>query len=91
MQRDMWPSGVYADMAVLLLRGNEFEKMLEVLNFLLNSQSSVIGSVHPKRLKELFAACVTRGHTLGALVSCCFSLFSNRSFIGICNCIFFHF
>ncbi|XP_001605541.1 protein PTCD3 homolog, mitochondrial [Nasonia vitripennis] len=69
MQRTMWPASIYGDVAVLLIRGNEFEKMLEVLNFLVKSLDAVVGSIYPNRLQEIFAACLDRGHVPGALLT----------------------
>lgn len=71
----MWSANIYGDMTVLLIRGNEFEKMLEVLNFLVKSLDAVVGVINPNRLQEIFAACLDRGHIPGALVSCCFCFF----------------
>lgn len=81
MQRSMWPASVYGDMAVLLVRGNEFEKMLEVLYYLVKAQDAIIGVIHTKNLQEIFAACLERGHVQGALVSRCFCFFFYKMMI----------
>ena len=65
----MWSANVFGNIAVLLVRSNDFEKMLEVLNFLVESQDSVIGTIDAKQLKILFDACMDRGHIEGAIVS----------------------
>ncbi|XP_014206559.1 protein PTCD3 homolog, mitochondrial [Copidosoma floridanum] len=67
LQRTMWPANVYGSAAVLLVRGNEFEKMLNILEYLVKSQDSVMGAIDPKDLLEIFTACIERGHVPGVL------------------------
>ena len=64
----MWPAMVFADMSVILLRGQEFEKMIEIFSFLLKSQSYVIGCINSQRLGEILSGCLMRGHSEGAMV-----------------------
>ncbi|XP_058798172.1 small ribosomal subunit protein mS39 [Phymastichus coffea] len=67
LQRQLWPADIFGYMAVLLLRNNEFEKMLKVLNFLAESRDGVIGTIQSKLLEEIFECCIVRGHVIGAL------------------------
>ena len=69
LQRLMHPAVTLGDMAVILLRGNQFEKMLEVLEYLTKMQDSVVGAIKPERLQEIFQTCIARGHTEGAMVN----------------------
>lgn len=68
IQRTLWPAEVFGYMAIVLVRGNEFEKMLNVLNFLAESPDGAVGHVQRYILEELFEACISRGHFIGALV-----------------------
>lgn len=69
MQRLTWPANVYGHMALLFLRNGDFDKMLEVLYFLVRSPDQAIGSLEEKSLQEIFSACVLKGHINGAIVS----------------------
>lgn len=64
----MWPASIFGDVSVVLLRGQEFDKMIEVFGFLLKSQSYVIGCISSERLYEILSGCLIRGHSKGAMV-----------------------
>ena len=57
------------NIAILCIRGEEFEKMLQVISILINSKNIVIGLVRPQFLNEIFEACMKIGHTEAVLVS----------------------
>ncbi|KAJ8681671.1 hypothetical protein QAD02_017463 [Eretmocerus hayati] len=67
IQKQMWPSSVFGDMGVIFSRGDRFDKMLEVVNVLLDDPQSIIGTIDPTRVQEMFAACIARGHVQGAM------------------------
>ncbi|KAL7288107.1 hypothetical protein TKK_0017892 [Trichogramma kaykai] len=69
VQRYMWPADVFGNMSVLLVRGNEFEKMLDILNFLVKSPDSTMGNISFLDLQELFKAAIDRGHTESAMLA----------------------
>lgn len=55
-------ASVLEKIAILCLRGEEFDQMLEVLSTLVNNKSVVLGSMTPEAMKEIFDACLTNGH-----------------------------
>lgn len=69
MQRFLWPASVYGNMAVLMIRAGNFNKMLEVLYFLVKSPDATIGKMNAKCLEDMFSACMMRAHVNGAIVS----------------------
>ncbi|XP_043478607.1 protein PTCD3 homolog, mitochondrial [Leptopilina heterotoma] len=55
-------ASVLEKIAVLCLRGEEFDQMLEVLSTLVNNKTMVLGSMTAEAMKEIFDACLTNGH-----------------------------
>ncbi|XP_033215481.1 protein PTCD3 homolog, mitochondrial [Belonocnema kinseyi] len=62
-----YSASVLENLAILCLRGEEFDQMLEILSVLISSKNLVIGSLKPESIREIFDACMDRGHTQAVL------------------------
>lgn len=62
------------DLIVLLLRGEKFDKAIEVMSLLIQSPHLVIGTITTEYINEIFELCLTQTHVPAILVSIFFTL-----------------
>lgn len=63
------PSTVMGDIAVLLLRNGNIDKMMDVMLSLNKSPHLMIGVISTERINEMFEVCLSQAHTPAIFVS----------------------
>ncbi|XP_015592130.1 protein PTCD3 homolog, mitochondrial isoform X2 [Cephus cinctus] len=67
LRKLQWTGDMLGNVAVLSLRGDQFDRMLQAISFLTKDQTSVIGTPNIEQIDELCNACIEQGHIAGAL------------------------
>ncbi|KAK0076656.1 hypothetical protein PV325_005049 [Microctonus aethiopoides] len=62
-----WNGHMLGDIAVLLLRANEFEKCANIISYLYNEQNSIVEVPHMSQIEELLEACILRADSETAM------------------------
>ena len=71
IQQSPWSGTLLANVALLCLRGDEFDRFLHIIEYMVDESSnkSIAGIPTIEQLNEMFTACMDRGYAPGAIVS----------------------